>query len=323
MNKKILVVGVGGIGFRHFQALFNCEEKIEIYVLDICDDAIRRAKEYGDSLNSGVNVFYLQNISDVPEYVDVAIIATSSLPRRRIFENLVEKHQVDKIIFEKFLFPRMEDYDCVERIIKERKIEAYVDCAARIYDFYNEIKERMKNFKFFTASIRGGNWGLACNAIHMLHLIAYLSGEDEKKVNCIGLLENNIFKSKRNGYMEFFGKIIGSFGENVSFSIECDHSDAPLVYDFFTDENYFCVKQGEEIYSAISLNRLNEIETKDADFLFISQITNRNIDCLLRGEGAFLPKYSESRPLHESLLKVFMEHCEKVENKKMDLCPIT
>ena len=147
MVKRVLIIGVGGIGFRHFQALFNCKERIEIYVVDVNDDAIRQAKEYKNAQNTNIDVFYSKRISDVPEHIHLAIIATSSLPRRSIFEELVRNREIEKIIFEKFLFPKMDDYDFVENVIKEKRIEAYVDCVARIYDFFNVIKDV---FKFIT-----------------------------------------------------------------------------------------------------------------------------------------------------------------------------
>lgn len=323
MVKKVLIIGVGGIGFRHFQALFSCRERIEIYVVDVNDDAIRQAKEYENTLNTDIDVFYSKKISDVPELICVAIIATPSLPRRSVFEDLVKNHTVEKIIFEKFLFPKMDDYDYVEKIIKEKGIEAYVDCVARIYDFFNIIKDQVKDCRYFTVSIRGSNWGLACNAIHELHLIAYLAGMDTRDITCFGNLENVAYASKRDGYIEFFGKIIGRLGDKVSFSLECNHSDDPFVYEFYTDKYYYCVNQTKRTFSKITFDGLGEIVTAPADFLYVSQITNRNVDCLLRNEKPFLPSYEDSIPLHKALLNVFLEHYKTIENRNTDICPIT
>jgi len=323
MGKKILLIGAGGIGFRHFQALFNCEKEIEVYVVDVNDDALKKAQEYELSLNCNMKVFYSKDFSNVPEYIDVAIIATSSRPRRDVFDSLVRNHTVFKIIFEKFLFPRKEDYKHVAEIISNKRIEAYVDCVARMYDFFNQIKAQISGCKYFVASIKGSNWGLACNAIHMLHLIAYLSESDTKKIACSGQLENKVYKSKRTGYIEFFGRIVGDFGNRVSFSIECNHAEDPFTYEFFTDKFYYYINENEQRYSRIAMGKTNEVDTKEARFPYVSQITNLNVDRLLRGERALLPTYDESKPLHEALLNVFHECYEMVECKKMDLCPIT
>ena len=46
MTANVLLIAVGGIGFRHFQALLNCESDFELHVLDLNTDTIERAKAY-------------------------------------------------------------------------------------------------------------------------------------------------------------------------------------------------------------------------------------------------------------------------------------
>lgn len=323
MKKNVLLIAVGGIGFRHFQAVINCKEPINLYVVDISEEALSRAKEYADTLAKKPDIVYSKDMSDIPEHIHVAIIATSSLPRRKVFEELVANHTVDNVIFEKIMFPKLEDYEVVQKILDEKKIRAHVDCPARCYAVYHRIREESKDCKKFTAIMRGSNWGLACNAIHLVDQVAFMADVDTKQVVCSGDLEEEIVESKRQGYVEFFGKIIGNIGDKCSFLIECDHKDNPLAFEFFTDKAYYYVNEGDGLFKKVTNGAQDDLSVEKITIPFVSQLTNISVDGLLRGEAIDLASYAETRPLHEALLKTFLSHMNKIQGTENELCPIT
>ncbi|KHM52671.1 hypothetical protein NZ47_03465 [Anaerovibrio lipolyticus] len=323
MKKNVLLIAVGGIGFRHFQAVINCKEPINLYVVDISEEALSRAREYAETVDTKPDIVYSKDISDIPEHIHVAIIATSSLPRRKVFEDLVANHTVDNVIFEKIMFPKLEDYEAVQKILEEKNIRAHVDCPARLFDVYHRIREESKECKYFTAIMRGSNWGLACNAIHLVDQVAFMAGVDTKKIVCSGDLEDDIVASKRNGYVEFFGKIIGNIGDKCTFVIECDRKDNPLSFEFFTDKAYYYVNEGEGVFKKVINGAQDSIMVEKIKIPFVSQLTNISVDGLLRGEAIDLASYAETRPLHEALLKTFLSHMNKVQGTESELCPIT
>ena len=48
MNKEnVLLIAVGGIGFRHFQALINCQSDFVLYVVDVSREALEQARRDG------------------------------------------------------------------------------------------------------------------------------------------------------------------------------------------------------------------------------------------------------------------------------------
>ena len=324
MKKSVLLIGLGGIGFRHFQAILNCKEEFDLYVVDISNEAIKRAHDYAGSISYNASVHYYLSIDDIPSmHFNVAFIATASIQRRSIFENIIKKHLIDNVIFEKFLFPTFEDYEVVERVLNEKKIKAFVDCPARMYSFYHSIKAENKDCKYFIACMKGSNWGLACNAIHLIDQVAFMSDADTKNIDCIGILEDKIFESKRKGYIEFFGKLIGDIDKKCKFIIECDHMDNELSFEFVTDKAYYYINEVKGLFIKVDLINNNQITIDKIDVPYVSQLTNINIDCLLSGKKIDLPSYSESKPLHESLLKVFIAHMNKVSGKISKSCPIT
>lgn len=323
MNKNVLLIAVGGIGFRHFQALLNCRENINLYVVDLSEEALSRAKEYADSTDVEIEIQYYKDISGVPQNVDVAIIATSSKPRRKIFEELISTHNVKNIIFEKVLFTKTEDYAIVANIIKEKRINAYVDCIARTYPIYHQLRKECKDSRFVIANMRGGNWGLACNAIHLVDQLAFIADADTKNVHCVGLLKDEVEDSKREGYVEFYGKLVGDIGANCSFSIECNHSTEPLEFEFVTDKYYYCVNEVDRKMVKVEVGSGQVVEDDAIEIRYVSQVTNINVDKLLRGEEIDLPSFDESRYLHEALHDVFLEKYNAVTNSDGTYCPIT
>ena len=321
----VLLVAVGGIGFRHFQALLNCRSDFELHVVDVSEAAIERAKTYEKEQKNRKLIHYYTAISEIEPslYFRLAIIATSSLVRREVFEELVKGHPVETVLFEKVLFPKVRDYAEVGAILKEKHIAAYVNCARRVQSIYRKLREDLGGARLIQAQIRGGNWGLACNSIHMIDLFAYLSGADTQFVTCnSALLENRIYDSKRRGYIEFYGKLAGRIGENTTYLIECNHSEAPNLIELFTDTDYYCI---DEAGGQITVQSLNSGELTEHHFQmsYVSRTTSEIADGLLRGEPVELTRFEESARLHIPLLKEFLNKRNEIQGKEDEICPVT
>ena len=66
----------------------------------------------------------------------------------------------------------------------------------------------------------GGNWGFACNCIHMLDAVCMISGSDQLRIESVQL-EDKVVDSKRQGYKEVFGIVSGRCGKCHNFTISC------------------------------------------------------------------------------------------------------
>lgn len=317
----VLLVGLGGIGFRHFQAILNCKSDISLYAVDIKEKAIDRAREYAESIKYNKSIFYLKNVDDITEQLfEVMIIATSSKVRKDVFSSIARKKIIKNVIFEKVLFPQIDDYYEVKELLQEKGVSAYVNCTGRENKDYQKLKEIIKNNKKFDFYYRGSNWGLACNAIHKIDLFAYLTNAPTEKLILDGsLVENKIYESKRKGYIEFYGRIFGRMGDNVRFIIECDHGSNDAVVDIYTEDAFYSVREGKEIL----ISDDNLIRTEFFEVEYVSQTTTSIVDNLINNKKISLPLYEDSMNLHIPFIEMFLKKMDIITGTKNEYCSIT
>lgn len=317
----VLLVGLGGIGFRHFQAILNCKSDIELYAVDVEDRAIDRAREYVVSIHYSKSVSFLKNTDNLKDRIfEVVIIATSSKVRKSIFYNIAKRNIIKYLIFEKVLFTQIDDYYEVKELLQEKEILAYVNCTGRENRDYQKLKEKIEDYKKIHFYYRGSNWGLACNAIHKIDLFSYLTNASSEKLILDGnLLENKIYESKRNGYIEFFGSFSGKIGDNVSFVIECDHGNNEVAVDIYTEDIFYSVREGKEML--ISENGL--IRTEYFEVEYISQTTTEIVDNLINKRKILLPSYEDSMNIHIPFIKMLLKKMDDITGIKNRYCNIT
>ncbi len=169
---NIAIIGLGKLGKRHLQSVLESELPLNIYCMDVNEYAL---KDFTwENRFNNKEIFFKTNMDNFPDNIDLAILSLSSKQRREVFEELIKISAVKNVIFEKVLFQKIEDYEVVESILKEKKINAYVNCSRREMKIYQDLKADMDECEFFDVQITGAEWGLGCNCIHMLDLIDYL-----------------------------------------------------------------------------------------------------------------------------------------------------
>lgn len=325
-SNQVLLIAVGNIGFRHFQALLNCRSAFTLHVVDINNTAVAHAKAYAADHANDREIHYYASLAEIPPQVafHTAIIATSSLPRRAILEELVSLHTVKNVIFEKVLFPRVEDYSAVDLLLDKMGITAYVNCVRRMSVSYAALRDELAGAKNLFFSIRGGDWGLACNCIHIVDLFAFLAGTSQNaSIFCSGtLLEDELFQSKRSGYIEFYGRLVGKLGERALFSIECGHGPIPQEIEIHTDTAYYCIREADGTILSQQLDSA-AANMRSLDLPLVSQSTTQAVDRLFEGRPAGLTNYKESAKLHLAFLREFIKKRNALLETEDDLCPIT
>ena len=220
------------------------------------------------------------------------------------------------------LFQKVEDYEHVNSKLQELNIRAWVNCARRQMDSYQDLRKQLEISKEMRINISGSEWGLACNTIHHLDLVEFLSGSDETIIDKFNLLPE-IADSKRNGFKEVYGTIEGHSGKCKGFSINCmKGSDVPSMVTVSTDIGQYVIFEGKQ--KIISLLKEDGYDINERDFVmpYQSQMTQHVMeDILLTGESR-LAKFDVSSRLHlvfiEPLIKFFKENGWENES-----CPIT
>jgi len=323
---SIVIIGMGGIGFRHFQAFSNLRIKARMACVDVDYAALEKARNYfREASNPNIlSVEYVIDIDNLPDEIDLAIVATSSLPRRSIIEKLLARSSVKYLLLEKFLFPRMEDYEVVETLLHSKQVKAFINCPRRMYPCYITLRERLKSDEILSVYVTGSHWGLGSNAIHIIDLMDFLIGDGKARVTCSGvLLDNGVQESKRKGYVEFTGKLIGHIGQKTGYVLESTPTGENfLIITLFSKTGIYTISESERImlfYDSSGALRYKE----ELLVPYQSQLTNVFAEKLLIAGECHLTSYECSTKLHLSLLAAILEKQNMIFKEESEICRIT
>ncbi len=314
---NICLIGFGNIGKRHFEALLKLDLDVKIYIIDIFEAAFNDIGNY--DIKSNITVEHSIDYNFLPDEIDLAIIATSSSTRRVCFESLIGRSKVKNIIFEKVLFQTTDDYDKVERSLISNSINAYVNCNRRYMQSYIDFKDKLSSENIKKITISGGNWGLGCNGIHMIDLISYLLNDKELYIYQCNL--EKMVDSKRKGFKEFYGKIVGETKDNsTSFEISCDKSQDNLKIQIECENAIYTVCEKDSMIVCANLN--NKIVDAAFHIEFVSTITTKAAYDILKNNMCLLTTFTKSKELHLMFIKGFIDYYENLGGAK-GICPIT
>lgn len=318
-NKNIVLIGAGNIGRRHLEALVQTNIAMTIYIID----PVPLTEEYLNRLNKkdGKEIICDNRWENLPDKLDLAIIATASSVRRKLFEKLVSVCEVDYIVFEKVLFQRESDFKEVESLLTKKQIKAWVNCGRRESASWQKVKELLEAEKNFEMTIIGSDWGFCCNGIHMMDLIAFLAGGNNIEI-LTSSFEQEIYESKRPGYWEVNGTIAGKVGKCSFFTVSCNGGGEPRWYDIVSENIHLRISEDIQ-QMAIARKEDRWIEKNEAFPLqYVSVGMVPVYEKILNGEGCMLPSYEESMDIHLAFEK---EMCELFEQKGFEKgdCPIT
>lgn len=326
MNKLILI-GAGNIGSRHLQGLRLVKSALNITIVDPSDAALGRAQELFNNVEADHKFAGELNFTnEIPanQSFDIAIVATSSGVRRSITEQLLSTNEIKYLVLEKFLFQTLEDYSVITNLLEEKQINAFVNCPRRLFPFYRKLRNELQleegpiEFHF-----SGTNWGLACNSVHRLDLFAFLTNSIELEIDVSGL-EHTVVRSKREGYVEFHGRIecntrVGDKMIVTSFS----KGSAPNLQIINTPSRRYIISEKQRfMFTAVAQNNWEWLR-QDFEMPFQSQLTNVFVEELLGEMKCSLTPYTESSQHHTALLNGFMGHMSQVSGEEVRLCPIT
>ncbi len=186
----IAIIGAGQLGSRHLQGLTKIKQAINVTVIEPNPDALDLSNKRYDEMPSNplIGSISFSSIMETMEAdVDVAIIATNADVRKNVIENLFSVTVVKYMIIEKVAFQSIVDFQVVLQILESNNAKAWVNCSRRMHSFFKTLKTELDPEDRIQVRVEGGNWGLASNAIHMIDLFAFLTGETLFSLNSSGL----------------------------------------------------------------------------------------------------------------------------------------
>lgn len=238
---QVAIIGAGQLGSRHLQGLKLASSPLSITVMDSNEDSLTVAKGRYESVSpiGEKNINFVNSIDKLPSELDLVIIATGSKPRAVIVHSLLNHATVRYLVLEKVLFPSITDYDIVNGLLKDKDVRCWVNCPRRMFGMYKQIMESIDPMMPVYMTNAGEDWGLCCNAIHMIDIFLYLTGETSYTIET-KFLNDEIEDSKRGGYIEMTGtlKVTTLKGNELTLISEKN----------FKGEKAFMIENGDNMY---------------------------------------------------------------------------
>lgn len=322
MNVSILVVGAGNLGRRHLQSLKLSDNIAKIYVVDSSDTAISLTKEAIEQAKIKIPVCYFKSLDEIQKFnIDIAIVATTANSRLPILKSIID-YGIRNIVLEKIVFNSIQDIDDgLFLISKEESTKIWVNCPRRLYPIYNKLKMEIKGSVFKSFTVKGNNFGMGCNGIHFIDLLAFLI--DDSKYEFSSEKITNLEKSKRDTYIELFGIMEGDFESGCRIELECGKSSKNSDYEIKLEmeDGYLCI---QELSGHAVLKKGELMRTFDFKMPFQSELTGPMIDQILHEGRCGLTTFKESMALHRPFIQAsYNSYAKRFGENEKKIVPLT
>jgi len=317
---KILISGAGQLGSRYLQGLANCRSPLSIIVQDNSQDSLDRAMlRWNEVINPSLtyDISFSLTLDHLPELIDVAIIATNADVRPSVIRDILRFTDVRYWVLEKVLSQNEKGLDEIALHLKNAS-GAWVNTSRRMMSWHQSIRKDIGINKPLKFKVDGGDWGLACNAIHFLDLFAWWSGESLHSVD-VGLLSSQWFDSKRSGYKEISGILQSKYSEGSTAYLSADFKKgvSPLLITVSDGELTWVINE-----SLGSANRSDGLNIPGC-ILNQSKMSASLVDSLLEKGLCDLPDLAESIAMHRIFVGALLDHYRQMHNSTATFVPIT
>ena len=307
MVYKIAIIGAGQLGSRYLQGLSKVGLSIEIFVVDININSLNLAKKrWGDVSDNQNIVNYTSNIDSLPMYLNLAIIATNSDSRTYVSSLLLKNRIIDFVILEKVLAQSINAIIELKNIFLN-KSTTWVNTFFRTIDYFKELKNKSA-IGPITLNVKGGNWGIACNTIHILDFILWWTGEQILNINTSDL-DKQWKKSKRDKFWELNGTLVVNYSSGSIARLVSDDNDSNFIIEINTKENKWVINWDKDI--------------ENGKIPMQSDRTHIIVENILINNKCGLPTLEQSSQLHNVFLEAMISHWNSSNNINTNKVPIT
>jgi len=290
-------------------------EPAHVTVVEPNAAAHERIREQFEVASASPKSFDLRSaMPDTPQAFDLVVVATTTDTRRAAVEALLDRHDVNALILEKVLFPRVVDLGDVGQRLANRGVTGFVNCGRRTFPGYVALRDELADQQINRISVRGKSFGLASNAIHFLDLAEFLTGAGITSVSAAGLEPGSV-PSKRAGSVEVFGTLSAELSDGSHIDIECRDEDPVFVeVTLETDRRTVVI---DETAATVTEGGM----TRDFAWQTVSATTWIYDDALRTGTCSLTP-YADSARQHRAYLTALRPHLG-LSNDADDPCPIS
>jgi predicted dehydrogenase len=316
-NPAVLISGAGQLGSRYLQGLSKCRIPLRIYVQDVSQKSLEQAEQRWKEVNGFETqhvVSFHSKIEQCPQHLDIAIIATTAHCRPQIVKDIADHSKVGHWILEKVLAQSSRGLD--EIALQVTGSLAWVNTMRRAILWHQSIKAQLKPLAPLHMNVTGGAWGLACNAVHFLDLLAWWSGESILEITT-DQLENFWFEAKREGNWEVFGTLEARYSGGSTVKMVAGEGEPVYVIHLQDGSWSWRIDEGKGL-----ANRSDGFEISGR-LPFQSEMTSSLIDQLLEVGRCQLPSLETSVEIHRIFLDAMLAHWRCNVDSSATFVPIT
>ena len=321
----VAVIGAGQIGSRHLQALARSAQVERIEVVGRSSGSLKIAEERYLAITPAISqsVRFSDELSHLSDSIDVAIIATNSDVRFSVLKELLSIKRVGALLLEKVVFQTSREFESAIEALTASGVPAWVNCFRRTLPFYRRLRTLFGTERALTVSVKGGEWGLGCNAVHYVDLFAFLTGGEDLSIDERCELDSAVLASRRPGFVEFTGRLSANCGQHRLDLMARAGSQEPAQICIVGSGTTVQIDETRSVAITYSTSSLEKRLEETFNLPLQSELTQGLVEEILdRGESA-LPTIKEAYAVHAPLLTHFTRHLELVTGDSYFRCPIT
>lgn len=323
---QFAVIGAGQIGSRHLQALAKLDVDCKISVIDPSDASLETAEQRYRQLpvNPRVeSIHFCNSIEQLPLQLDYVVLATSANVRLSVMQALLARCRVSALVLEKVLYTRIGDYAEATALLQSKSVKTWVNCTRRTYPSYIELRQLFAGERIRHFEVSGGEWGLGCNAIHFIDLLAFLSGDDHLSAVDVHGLDAGFIDSKRSSFLEFTGTCSGRMAKGAEFSLKALRgSTMKRLIEVRSDQSTAIID--EQAGSLLLWRETTGVwENRVFHSPFTSDAMTSIAASVLETGKTDLPAHDESCGLHLPFLQALLRHTGRDPLDVNSECAIT
>lgn len=321
-----LIIGAGQLGSRHLQGLLKAAIPQQVFVLDPFPASLELAASRAAEVEHAVPIHFVRSQDQLPAELDLVIVATGADVRADVVQQLLTGHSVRYLVLEKVLFQDLESYGRTADLLEQTGTPAWVNHPRRMFAHYRQMREQLAAAPgpmVFTAT--GSNWGLACNALHLIDLCCFLTGSEVAELD-LQWTDPVIHPSKRPGFIEFTGTLRGQLKDNSVFTItSLPGEPGALTVHAANASQRWLVQEGAKP-SMLYYNSADGFSAAVSEPLmneFQSGLTTRLAEQLLLNGQCELPVYREACAAHIPFITAALTRYNELGGHAAVKVPIT
>lgn len=315
-NRHVLISGAGELGSRYLQSMVPCSLPLTIYIhsdnprsLEICVQRWMTAQ--GNTTHHKIIVCH--SFDMLPDHLNIAIVSSTSKSRPLLVEAIAKKASVEYWILEKIL---TQNPDAIEQMLAfvSTGQKCWVNYYMQGEEWYAEIKRQLSIARPMHMRVYGGEWGLACNALHFIHLHEWFANTKLVSLD-VGGLSTAWHESKRPGNWEIYGQLSAEFADGSNLELLAKPGPVQYLISVRDDQNEWEIDEPSGV-----AHRDDGLEIKGR---VPYQSERRLIEEILTTGNSRLPTFETIIATDELFIRAMLKHWQQHKNLKAISVPIT